>query len=537
MVSPTPNKGYTYPAHGGAVNAWDSPLNSDFDAIDLNLGGTYNVTLGSTIAVATYNSTNATIPSTAASITLPTSIANNLHYYVSGTIGATMDLTFPSAFAGIVDITNSSSGNFSLTTSISGSTATATTVGRGSQVFISDATTMFPGDTNGVQSYLGDPNGNVAGTAATINGGLADMIWDATNQILYFCTTTGDAATAVWTAPQTTVNRGFDTAVNLSLNATHTGGNLLQVDVKTVSGVDPTAGNPIVCEFQTVSGTATTGAVTSVSITAALSMTTNALGASMGTTANVPFRIWLALFNNAGTAVLGMRVCSTSTSLYSLAEYGVASTTGISGAATSAGVWYTPNGTSLTSKAFRIIGYVEYSGGLATAGTYSSDPSNTVLFGPGIKKPGDIVQTVSTVSNAYSSTAATLKAVNDVAPSTAVGASLMSATITPSNPINKINVCTQAAIGQNNGAAAYLFCYLILTGTANAVASSGPNLNSGVILSFNLEYEQIANTTSAMTFSTWGANASGANVSFNGSNVRLDGGSINSFIRLTEIMG
>lgn len=45
----------------------------------------------------------------------------------------------------------------------------------------------------------GSPNGNTAGTAGSTGIG-ADTYWDATNNILYVCTTTGSAATAVWTA-------------------------------------------------------------------------------------------------------------------------------------------------------------------------------------------------------------------------------------------------------------------------------------------------------------------------------------------------
>lgn len=49
------------------------------------------------------------------------------------------------------------------------------------------------------QSGSGSPNGVLAGTAgsATIK---ANSYWDFTNNILYVCTTTGNAATAVWTA-------------------------------------------------------------------------------------------------------------------------------------------------------------------------------------------------------------------------------------------------------------------------------------------------------------------------------------------------
>ena len=49
------------------------------------------------------------------------------------------------------------------------------------------------------KGYAGNPNGNVAGTAASTTIP-ADVIWDYTNNIEYVCTTTGVAAAAVWTA-------------------------------------------------------------------------------------------------------------------------------------------------------------------------------------------------------------------------------------------------------------------------------------------------------------------------------------------------
>lgn len=45
----------------------------------------------------------------------------------------------------------------------------------------------------------GSPNGTVAGTAGSSTI-LPDFYWDYTNEILYVCTTTGNASTAVWTA-------------------------------------------------------------------------------------------------------------------------------------------------------------------------------------------------------------------------------------------------------------------------------------------------------------------------------------------------
>lgn len=46
--------------------------------------------------------------------------------------------------------------------------------------------------------YPGDPNGNVAGNEGSLGGSGASVIWDITNNLLYVCTTTGTASTAVW---------------------------------------------------------------------------------------------------------------------------------------------------------------------------------------------------------------------------------------------------------------------------------------------------------------------------------------------------
>lgn len=49
------------------------------------------------------------------------------------------------------------------------------------------------------QVYAGDPNGNLAGSAGTPGGSGSSVAWDITNNLLYVCTTTGNASTAVWT--------------------------------------------------------------------------------------------------------------------------------------------------------------------------------------------------------------------------------------------------------------------------------------------------------------------------------------------------
>lgn len=54
--------------------------------------------------------------------------------------------------------------------------------------------------------YPGNPNGNVAGYQGNPGGTGASVIWDTVNNILYVCTTSGTAATAVWTAVAATLS-------------------------------------------------------------------------------------------------------------------------------------------------------------------------------------------------------------------------------------------------------------------------------------------------------------------------------------------
>lgn len=151
-----------------------------------------------------------------------------------------------------------------------------------------------------------------------------------------------------------------------------------------------------------------------------LSINTVATGATLGSANSAPFRIWSVVFNNNGILVPALFQSvtggATPTAIAALNESIPASTTPISGSATSAGVFYTPSGITLTNKYFRIVGFVDYGSALTTAGTYASDPTSKTLFGPGIPRPGqetgNIVRATqatvtSTTSTSYIDTALT----------------------------------------------------------------------------------------------------------------------------------
>ena len=58
------------------------------------------------------------------------------------------------------------------------------------------------------QVYAGNPNGNVAGTAGTPGGSGSSVVWDITSNLLYVCSTSGTASTAVWTQVASTLSGG-----------------------------------------------------------------------------------------------------------------------------------------------------------------------------------------------------------------------------------------------------------------------------------------------------------------------------------------
>ncbi len=237
--------------------------------------------------------------------------------------------------------------------------------------------------------------------------------------------------------------RGFDTPINLQLNASNDG-TKLTIAVKGNNGSDPSNTNPVLIPFR--DSTIASGDPVWVAVTSALSINTNAAGASLGTaSSNVPFRLWVVAFNNAGTVVLALWQSvsggATPTAVAALNEADVASSTAMSSSATAAATFYTPNGTTVSSKAFRILGYVNYASGLATAGTYASSPTTIQLFGPGIKKPNDEVQRVFYVNtSAYGGT------------TSSSFQTAFSTTITPTAAPNLLEVLAQSNIRDNSTA-------------------------------------------------------------------------------------
>ena len=208
--------------------------------------------------------------------------------------------------------------------------------------------------------------------------------------------------------------RGFDTATNLQLLATTgSGATVLTVALQGNNQTVPSPANPIMIPFKDPDGD---GYPVWRTVIAPTSIST-IVGATLGTANGTPFRLWVVAFDNAGTVVLALWQSvaggSAPTAIKPLSESNPNTTTAISSGATSAGVFYTPSGTTIsTPAAFRILGYVEYSTGVSVAGTYPA-PTLTQLFGPGVSMPGSVVQVSQALTTTtFSTTSSTFQTTN-----------------------------------------------------------------------------------------------------------------------------
>lgn len=203
------------------------------------------------------------------------------------------------------------------------------------------------------------------------------------------------------------------------------GSNALTIAIKTLAAADPSATDPTYIIFR--NATSATGDYSVLTLTAAASLVVPS-GALMGFANATPGRLWIVGFNDGGTFRLGAVNVLGATGIMALRDDLLLSSTTISASADNAQVIY--SGTGVTTKPLRILGYMEWSAGLTTAGTWAIVPTKIQLFGPGISKPGDAVQEVADYSQTGSSTAST----------SYVDVTNSSLSITPTSQCNPIDV-------------------------------------------------------------------------------------------------
>lgn len=267
--------------------------------------------------------------------------------------------------------------------------------------------------------------------------------------------------------------------------------NNLTIALKNQAGADPSASSPCTVSFRNT--TATTGDYTAVNVTAATSITFNS-GSGFGAPgSSTPFRIWVTAWNNAGTVVLGASNQTTTNAVYPINEGAVQSSTACNActSATSSATFYTTAAQS--SKAIRIIGYMEWNAGLATTGVWVSGPTLIQLMGPGIYKPGERIRKIyQTTSTGTTSTVSTFAATG------------LAQNFTMAGPANSIAMRVDGSTA-NNSASTSGVQLRIYRGSAACTTAASPvsyiNIAANLIGQSGLSYLEVpyaSETTSAL---------------------------------------
>lgn len=304
----------------------------------------------------------------------------------------------------------------------------------------------------------------------------------------------------------------------------------LTITLTTASGSTPSLASVVSIPFR--SATSATGTVTQLNVSSATTLVISS-GSTLGFSSATAARIWIVAFDDGGTVRLGAINCRTGTSITPLSPSGIASSTaeGGAGAADSASVFYT--GTAVTSKAYTILGFMEWSAGLTTAGTWAIVPTKIEPYSLGMKMPGDTIQRKREPYTTYNSTAGT-GAFGDNKMQSSEGTAYLSASVTPSSAANvllieasahlapALSASVQVGIFQDAGAAA-----LSQAIDTTAVAD--------VVCLVEARYDMVAGTTSSTTFTGRAAASTGSTYINGNSAGRRGGGALISFIQIEEL--
>jgi hypothetical protein len=308
-------------------------------------------------------------------------------------------------------------------------------------------------------------------------------------------------------------------------------GNAETVAIKTLAGNDPSAADPVLVLFR--NATVGTGDFAVLRVTAATSIVISS-GSTLGFSNGVPGRFWLVGFNDAGTFRLGVINCLSGTNIYPLGQDSIASSTaeGGAGAADSAQVFYT--GTAVTSKAYAILGFLEYT--LATAGTWNTAPSRVRLYGNGVPLPGQEIQRQRTASGAVA-TGSTILPWDDTIPQSTEGDQYLSQAITPTSAANVLAI-EHSGTWSIATATDFLISALFQDAVANALAAVAQRTPAtDVPVTVPLGHAVVSGTTVATTFKLRAGNPSGSVTTLNGTAAaRKLGGVMSTFLQVRELM-
>jgi hypothetical protein len=323
---------------------------------------------------------------------------------------------------------------------------------------------------------------NNGGNIATAAGDYAIVLaLTATNvQIIQYTRASGAALSTVGlnigaAAMSAAALGSLQQPVNMSIGTSVSSFNLT-ISLLGQNGSAISSSNPVLINFRSQTLT-TNGYNVFANITSAPASFTISLGSTMGCTSGVLCRLWIETIcqteSPSGTGcsqvVIGASVQSNATTCAPLQEDALQSTgAGINGGAAVGTIYSTVGG--LSGKAVRIIGYIEDTW---TTGTGWGSPTKIQLFGPGVKKPCDVVQEAFTNN--------------------------LTQTIVPTSPVNFVKMSAVVNCAVASGAAAV---WTYKRGSTALVSHSLSGLGSaGISLTDTAVILDSPQTASAVTYS------------------------------------
>ena len=366
---------------------------------------------------------------------------------------------------------------------------------------------------------------NNGGNIVTATGDYAVVLALTSNnvQVIQYTRATGAALSTVGLSVGASAlaqsAQGYEAPLNLQLAAAVSGNNLT-VSVLGVNGSNPSSNNPVLVNFRSQTLNNGSNGIVYGQITSALSFLVTS-GNTMGCTNGVLCRLWVTLIcrtessGNCSDIRLGLSNQSITTQVFPLAEDVLQSTGAGTQGGGSAGMIQTSIA-SLSGVAIRIAGYIEVTWHSGTG--WDTTPSKVQIFGPGVHKPGDVVQ-----GPIFLNSSAVVTCANGTYTNTNISQS-----ITPTSPVNGVLVNAQIGqlqgnVGSNAQAILSRGTGPTLIGEADLIGSTGTNTVTNGVAPFQVL--DFPGTTSAQTYAI-----------FCKGNGNI-GGSVGGTMTLQEIMG
>jgi hypothetical protein len=363
---------------------------------------------------------------------------------------------------------------------------------------------------------------NNGGNITTAAGDYAVVLaLTATNvQVIQYTRATGAALSTVGlnlgaSALAASALGSLQQPVNMSIGTSVSSFNLT-ISLLGQNGSAISSSNPVLVNFRSQTLT-TNGYNVFANLTSAPASFQISSGSTMGCASGVLCRLWITLIcqteSPAGTGctsvLIGASVQSSVSTCTSLQEDALQSTgAGSSGGAAVGTIYSTVGG--LSGKPVRIIGYVEDTW---TTGTGWGSPTKIQLFGPGVKKPCDVVQTL------YASNA-TPAGTSSNTPTT-----FLSQAITPQSAANLIRI-SAGVYGQTDAHQNSMGAQLYRGGTAIGIAQQLGCVAGGcttAAVQAGLSFVVLDQISSAQTYAIKFESGNNANnVTCGGANMTID---------------